>query len=101
MLRIQNATGLGHDTKIISTDTGDDLIKLLAIRHGAIVEIGKTVEFRAAIDMVQIDVAPDRVVFETKNPATGNYQPVAAIEFRDGSRVEIADDGTPSVGRVA
>jgi hypothetical protein len=46
-------------------------------------------------------VTAAKTVFETLNPVTKKYEPVCAIEFCDGSRVEIAEDGTPSVAPPA
>lgn len=97
MLRFENATGIGRDTKVTDANTGNDVQKVLAIEYGATFEIADIVKCRATIAMVALDITPDKTVFETKHPITGEYCPVAAIEFRDGTRVEIAEDGTPTV----
>lgn len=39
-------------------------------------------------------------VWQTRNPMTGEYEPLAAMEFRDGSRVVFDEDGMPSYERV-
>jgi hypothetical protein len=97
MLRFENATGIGHDTKITDGKTGDDITRMLAIERGATFEIGEIVTCHAKLAVFAIDLAPEKTIFETRHPVTGAYLPVAAIEFRDGTRVEIAEDGTPTV----
>jgi hypothetical protein len=97
MLRFENATGIGHNTKITDAKTGDDITKMLVIERGVTFEINETVTCRARLGFIALDLTPNKTVFETRHPVTGEYLAVAAIEFCDGTRVEIAEDGTPSV----
>ncbi|TPL40697.1 hypothetical protein [Mesorhizobium sp. B2-4-6] len=97
MLRFENTSGIGRETGVVDTTTGEDIGKVLAISMGAQIVIGEFVTCHATLSMIEIDLAVDKTEFHTKNPVTGGYEPVAAIEFRDGTRVEIAEDGTPSV----
>jgi hypothetical protein len=100
MILFKNDTGISHDTKILNAETGESLSKILAVEYGVKIEIGKdTVSADARIAMMCIDIAPEKVKFLTMHPVSGKYEAVAAIEFRDGARVEIAEDGTPSVAQ--
>lgn len=98
MLRFENATGISNDTRIVDAKTGDDITKVLAIESVTLdLKAREPVACRAKLSFIALDLAPDKTVFETVHPVTGGYLPVAAIEFRDGTRVEIAEDGTPTV----
>lgn len=98
MLRFENATGFGNDTKVTNAESGDDITRALAIESVSFkIEAREPVECRAKLAFIAIDVAPGKTVFETKHPITGEHLPIAAIEFRDGTRVEIAEDDTPAV----
>ncbi|MGX9145942.1 hypothetical protein [Mesorhizobium sp. 128a] len=98
MLRFGNTTGFGNDTKITDAETGDDITQILAIESASFkIEARQPVECRVKLAFIAIDLVPGKTVFETKHPVTGEYLPVAAIEFSDGTRVEIAEDGTPTV----
>jgi hypothetical protein len=97
MLRFENGSGIGRDIKITNVETGEDVTKVLGIEFGATIEVGQMITCRANLAMLRLDMAIGKAEFHTKNPVTGRYGPVAAIEFRDGSRVEIAEDGTPTV----
>ena len=98
MITFSNDTGISRDTKIIDAETGDDLSKKLAVEYGVQITIDKDmVKAACRIAMVSLEMAAGKVEFETLNPVTGKYDVVRAIEFRDGSRVEISEDGVPSV----
>jgi hypothetical protein len=87
-----------NDTKLINTATGENLSKTLAIEYGAQITIEReTVVATCQLAMANLSVVVGKVDFVTLNPVSRKYDPVRAIEFRDGSRVEIAEDGTPSV----
>jgi hypothetical protein len=98
MIVFKNDTGISHDTKLIDAETGVDISKMLAVEYGVQITIDKDmVKAACRIAMVSLEMAAGKVEFETLNPVTGKYENVRAIEFRDGSRVEISEDGTPSV----
>lgn len=98
MITFKNDTGISHDTKIIDTETGDDLSKKIAVEYGVQITIDKDmVKAACRIAMVSLEMAAGKVEFQTLNPVTGKHDVVRAIEFRDGSRVDISEDGVPSV----
>jgi hypothetical protein len=98
VITFKNDTGLSRDTKIIDAETGDDLSRKLAVEYGVQITIDEDmVKAACRIAMVSLEMAAGKVEFETLNPVTGKYDVVRAIEFRDGSRVEISEDGVPSV----
>lgn len=97
MIRFVSKDGLGNTTQLLDAETGDDLSKIIAVEFGATIEIGQEVKASCRIAMLELDIVAGKTEFHTKHPVTGRYLPVAAIEFRDGVRVEIAEDGTPTV----
>ncbi|MBX3536437.1 MAG: hypothetical protein KF735_02265 [Chelatococcus sp.] len=97
MIRFVCENGVGHTTKILNAETGEDLYNVLAINYGVTITIGHMVTAQAEISMLGADVTAEKTEFFTKHPLTGKYLPLAALEFRDGTRVEFAEDGTPRV----
>ncbi len=101
MIRFVNETGISNATKMIDTETGADISKLLAIEYGAQITIEREmVTATCRIAMLSLSLVAGKVKFETKNPVSDRYERVRAIEFHDGTRVEIAEDGTPSVVKI-
>ena len=97
MITFSNLSGKPHNTSIVNAETGEDLSKTLLV-ESAVLNVdrdGTTAVCKLA--MLQVDLTANKTQFRTLNPLTGKYEDVGAIEFRDGSRVEIAEDGTPSV----
>lgn len=98
MIRFQNDSGNAIQTKILNAETGEDISKIIPVEYGARIIIDRDmVVAECRIAMMHIDMVAGKTIFETLNPVTKKYEPVRAIEFCDGSRVEIAEDGTPSV----
>ncbi len=97
MLRIINDSGNGVFTKFVNAETGEDLSKLLAISYGATITIGPVVTAKLEPCILSADVTINHAEWLTKHPITGQFEPLAAMEFRDGSRVEFAEDGTPQL----
>lgn len=97
MIRFKNDSGNGILTEILNAETGEDITKILPVEYGVQITIGQVVTAQCRVVMVNMDVVAGQTIFETLNPVTKKYEPVRAIEFGDGSRVEIAEDGTPSV----
>jgi hypothetical protein len=98
MIRFKNDSGNGFLTEILNAETGEDVTKILAIENGVQLTIDQgPVRAQCRIFMAAIDLTAAKTIFEALNPVTKKYEPVRAIEFCDGSRVEIAEDGTPSV----
>jgi len=98
MIKFQNLTGIPHDTKMLNSATGEDISGILAVEYGISIVIGRDgVKASCRLAMVGADVTALNTTFETLNPISRRYEAVRTIEFRDGTRVEISDDGTPSV----
>jgi len=102
MIRFKNDSGNSSLTEILNAETGEDVSKIIPVEYGARIIIDRdAVVAECRIAMIHIDIVASKTVFETFNPVTKKYEPVRAIEFRDGSRVEIAEDGTPSIAPPA
>jgi len=98
MIKFTNLNGSGPHTKLINAETGEDIGKILAVSYGAMITIGRErVTACCELSMMQLELVAGKTEFRTLNPISQRYEPVRAIEFRDGTRVEIAEDGTPSV----
>jgi hypothetical protein len=97
MIRFISKGGLGSHTQLVDAESGADLSKVLAVEYGATIELGNIVKATCRIAVCEVDLLAGKTEFLTKHPVSGEYLAVAAIEFRDGTRVEMAEDGTPSV----
>lgn len=98
MLRIVNDSGVTRRTQVLNAKTGEDVGKILSIGTGLQVVFDKP-EVRAVAELMlmQLDVTTTKTEWKTKHPVTGKPELVAAVEFRDGTRVEFAEDGTPNI----
>jgi len=97
MIRFRSEDGTGVLATITDAETGADIQKMLGIEYGATITLGHVVTAECKLSMVEVDVVAQQTTFATKHPVSGRFEPVRAIEFRDGTRVEIAEDGTPSI----
>lgn len=101
MIRFVNETGISNATKMIDTETGEDIASKLAVEYGAQIIIERDmVKATCRLAMPSLSIVAGKVEFETKNPMADRYERVRAIEFHDGTRVEIAEDGTLSVVKI-
>lgn len=95
---------------VINTKTGEDVTKLVGICYGARLSlvIGMGEPATLVVEPPIVGGKPERYVgvsvdadaglhWQAKNPATGLYEPLAALVFRDGTQVDFALDGTPIV----
>ena len=85
-IRIQNDTGIGNGTKIIDTETGKTIPGVVSIDvHVGVDDVNVAV---VRLHLVQVDfMALPR--FEFKDPKTGEWRGVRAVEWSDGERVEL------------
>lgn len=98
MIKFTNLNGISSHTKITNAETGENLGKVLAISYGAKIEIGREiVTAECELSMMRFELVAGKTEFRTLNPASQRHEAVRAIEFRDGTPVKIAEDGTPSV----
>jgi len=95
MLRIVSEEGTGAGTRFIDTETGKDVFDMLPIAFGATVTIGEMVTAQCTLLMPNLDIAAAKTDFVMAHPVTKSLAPVAAIEFRDGWRIEFMEDGMP------
>jgi hypothetical protein len=100
MLRIVSEGGLGHGTKFIDTETGEDISKVVPISYGATVTIGEIVTARCELALVELDLAVGKTEFLASHPISKDLQPIASIQFKDGWRIEFLEDGAPRVNRT-
>lgn len=98
MIRIVSEGGTAYRTKFID-ENGDDLSSVLGVEYGATITLGTVVTAQCRLAMIEADVTVDRTDFLTKHPISKDYQPVAAIVFRDGCRIDFMEDGAPRVSR--
>lgn len=85
-VRIQNDSGVVHDTKITETESGATIHGATGVRLDFVV--GEPV--RATIDLAFLPV--DTVAegkFVGVNPKTGEMKEIKSIEFADGEKVEL------------
>jgi hypothetical protein len=98
MIRFVNETGISNATQMIDTETGEDIGKKLAVEYGAQITIERDLVIaKCRLSMLSLSVVAGKVEYETRNPRSDRYERVRAIEFHDGSRVEISEDGIPSL----
>lgn len=97
MIRFINKDGNGFSTEIENAETGENLAKLLAISHGAKIILGQQVIAEVEPFFAAADITASKTNWVTKHPLMDSWLPLAAMEFRDGTRVEFAEDGTPSI----
>ncbi len=97
MIRFLSKDGTMHGIGIENAETGEDLTKLLALEYGAEIKLDKFVTARCGLLMIQANLVAAKTEFVTKHPISGDYLPLASMTFRDGTTVEFAEDGTPSV----
>lgn len=97
MIKIISENGCGRSARIVDAETGADLTATLAIEYGGKITLGETIKAELSLLLVRADIGIDKVDWLTKHPLTEEYVPVAAIEFRDGTRVELSSTSAPKV----
>lgn len=98
MIRFINKDGNGFSTELVNAETGEDILKIISVSYGAKINLDHDlVSASCNLMMCEVDTVAGKTEFLTKHPISGEFLPVAAIEFRDGVRVVFAKDGTPSV----
>ena len=99
MIKVISDDGIGHNLKVVDEATGQNVAQMLAIEYGGKITIAldKDIHAELALCMLAVEIAPKEINWMTKNPVTQNYEPVAMIEFRDGTRVELPKNGAPVV----
>ena len=95
MLRIETKGGSAAGTKFTDTKTGEDVTHMLPVAFGATVTLGEMVTAQCELMILETSVDVAKTSFVTVHPITKHLVPLAAIEFRDGWRVEFMEDGTP------
>jgi hypothetical protein len=83
MIRIINTDGVGRSTKIIDTDTGEEVTRGFNVGEVRITAADNVVEARLELQLVQLDVTPSAVSYAMRHPVTGKMTAVAAIQFAD------------------
>jgi hypothetical protein len=83
--------------RILDAETGEDISKKFAIAYGGTVKLDQMVTAQVELLTVELDVVAEQTIWGTKHPLSGEFTPIRAIEFHDGTRVDFANDGTPAV----
>lgn len=95
MLRIETKGGSAVGTKFTDTETGEDVTHMLPVAFGATVTLGEIVTAECQLMVLETSVDVSKISIVTVHPVTKQIAPLAAIEFRDGWRIEFSEDGTP------
>lgn len=103
MLKIIVAGLSGQDARVLNSETGEDIGRIVPIRDISLsVKAGGLAQAQIFIDHLEAQqVLEDHVEWLIWHPLTGNVAPVAAIEFRDGARIEFPQDAPPRVAEVS
>lgn len=97
MLRFISENGTGLGLRIENAETGEDISKQLCVNYGAQITLDELVRAKVELALVELNVVAGQTTWVTKHPLTGALTPIRSIAFADGTRVDFADDGTPSV----
>lgn len=99
MIRIVNNTGHAGKTKLFDVASGEELSAKLGITRLFIAINGpdEAVKATAEIELMRLDMVAEGVEWLAKHPETGALAPLAALEFSDGTRVELRSDAAPEV----
>lgn len=98
MLKITAAGGHSNYVKITDAATGEDVGKALALKAMDIsIHGGKVIEATAQILILEPDLECEKFDWSTKHPVSGTFAPLAALDFRDGTRVTFREDGAPII----
>ena len=88
--------GFPASPQLLDLQSGEDVIKKFSIENLTYyIDAGSIPTVTVNLFAWETDVQTN-VVWQTKNPMTNDYEPLAAMEFRDGTRVEFDEDGLPS-----
>lgn len=97
MIRFISEDGTGITMKVLNAKTGEDISKTLAISYGGQIVMDQLIKASVEICMMSFDITAHETVWHTKHPVTGEYGPLAALVFRDGTKVEFDERGVPKV----
>ena len=88
-IKIVNDTGVGTDTKIIRTDTGEDITDLLHIlRIELYMTVGEPVEAHLVVTMPKIESKIGEHQLMGFNPVVGDYEKISQIRFESGNYLD-------------
>lgn len=95
-IRIVNTKGHPAYTKILSAATDEDLSRLVPISGVTIRNTLDRITASLEINTVFTDLVPDEAGWLVRHPVSGQLEPLAALEFADGTFVTF-EDGVPKV----
>ena len=98
-IRIVCDDGIGATTRVLNAETGEDITGMLVITDVSwSVSAARLATADIQLELVELDaqLPGDRVQWLTRNPATGQLDPVDSITFRDGTTVHL-ESGWPVV----
>ena len=96
MLKIENADGCSHQTRIIDPATGEDVGARFAFTAITLrAEYGEPV--RAVIDIALMQADTLAMPLWRAPDQSGEFRPVVRLVFEDGTEVDFTGSGTPVV----
>ncbi len=88
-IKIVNDTGVGTDTRIIRTDTGEDITAVLhVLRIELYMTVGEAVEAHLVVTMPKIESKIGEVQLMGFNPVVGDYEKISQIRFESGNYLD-------------
>ncbi len=88
-ITIVNDTGIGHDTKVIRNDTGEDITAALGLNRVEIqMSVEGIVEAILYCNMQNVRVSSEAFSLMATNPVTGKMEKVHKIEFESGDYLD-------------
>lgn len=95
-IRITNEAGVGHETRILNAETGEDICRVVPVNYSARLVFDQIVTLECEVGMVKVDVVPGVVRWHV--PMIDGD--VAEIRMKDGRVIHFGDDGVPDVSQV-
>lgn len=87
--------GTATGTRIINTETGEDLSKVLSATYGSAITMGDMITAQLEVCMIEVDVVPGCVEWKIPN-FDGS---VSQIEMTDGTVITFDDEGIPQIDK--
>ena len=97
MLKIINEDGVVLGTQIVDPETGHNFAGMCTGLTIEMAGVNSLVTATMTMALMRAEIAVGRAEWLAANPVTGEFAPVARIEFKDGTVMELGEDGTPLV----
>ena len=88
-IKIVNDTGVGSDTRIVRTDTGEDITGVLHLtRIELYMTVGEPVEAHLVVTMPKIESKIGEFQLMGFNPVTNDFEKISQIRFESGNYLD-------------